>query len=118
MLSSDNSENIDLVLFHQGLDPLSMFLDLNDTDEYNIKRIKEALWCLSNITAGSEDQIKSFLEHESIMEKVFRLMLSKTMEIRREATITITNLLTISENTSIHRYVTEFKNFEIISIFA
>ena len=45
-------------------------------------------------------------------------MLSKIAEIRREATFTITNLMTISDNINIHKHVAEFKNFEIIKTFA
>ena len=55
--SSANSENIDLMLFHGLLDALDIMLD----EHTKLTRIKEILWVVSNITAGTYDHCKAFL---------------------------------------------------------
>lgn len=72
VLSSSAAENIDLFLSRKGLDPLSRLLGPNQAWKVS----KEALWCLSNITAGSDEQVQRFLEHPTILDEVFKLMKS------------------------------------------
>lgn len=50
IMSSTNPENIDLFLFESGLSALNHLM----TNEQDVQAMKEILWSLSNITAGTE----------------------------------------------------------------
>lgn len=69
MLSCDNRELIDLLLFNGLLDKYEKLL--HEHQDPNL--IKEILWSLSNLTAGSEDHQRSFLSNHSLVEKVYML---------------------------------------------
>ena len=55
--SSSNSDNVDLFLFHGGLEAVDALL-VTQTPATNIK---ECLWVLSNIAAGTENQIQAII---------------------------------------------------------
>lgn len=55
--------------------------------------MKECIWALSNITAGTENQIAAFLNDQELVNKVFLLANSTNVQIRREALYIFTNLL-------------------------
>jgi hypothetical protein len=50
ILTSNIPENIDLFIFHGGLDAMNKVMNQNQQQCL----MKECLWCLSNITAGTE----------------------------------------------------------------
>ena len=54
---SSNSFNVDSFIFHGGLTAINKLLK-RDIPNNNLK---EVLWCLSNITAGTDDQIRAIL---------------------------------------------------------
>ena len=56
--------------------------------------LKDVLWALSNITAGTENQIREFASDQSRFKVIFELMEDINPEVVREATYIITNLLT------------------------
>ena len=67
---------------------------------------KEVLWSLSNITAGTEQQISCFLGSETILEKVFYYATkSQDLELRREAIMVLTNLITTIERPDVCHFV-------------
>lgn len=60
--------------------------------------MKECMWGLSNITAGSEGQIAAFLNEEELVNKVYMLANSTNIQIRREALFIFTNLILTTQN--------------------
>lgn len=112
ILACSSSEHIDHFIYCDGLDALSCLL----TDNGDVQMTKETLWSLSNITAGSEGQIQKFLEHPTILTKVFELMNSDSVGLRRESTYVITNFITTSERPEDHLLLCEFNDRELINL--
>ena len=69
ILSCDNSEFIDLLLYNGLLDKFEKMLH----DHQDQLIFKEVIWCLGNLTAGSEEHQKSFLSNKNLVEKIFML---------------------------------------------
>lgn len=92
--SSADPQNIDVFLFHGGLSALNDLL----SRDLPTKNLKELLWCLSNITAGTEEQISAVLNEQECMERVFKIMDSEIKEVAREAIYVVTNLVTTTSN--------------------
>jgi len=113
ILSSTNPENIDLFLFHGGL---SAFNHLMTTDQ-SIQKMKELLWSCSNITAGTEQEIITFINHKDILDKILLLMNSSNIQVRREAVYVITNILTTMQNQTSNYNLANYDNRKILGLF-
>lgn len=98
ILATSNQENVDIFIFRKGLDALSKLLATALADQYPSGVMKELCWALSNVTAGSAENIESFAGHPQLLEQTFTCMKSTKMEVRREATYVITNAIATSEN--------------------
>jgi hypothetical protein len=59
ILQADNTEIIDSLLFLGVLDALDNLIN----PDQSVHVMKEALWCISNITAGTENQIRTFISY-------------------------------------------------------
>ncbi|CAD8065921.1 unnamed protein product [Paramecium sonneborni] len=74
-------------VLNQGL--LQKIPKLLSHDKKAIRR--EACWTISNITAGSSNQVSQVIRDSAILEKLFTLMTTDVEEIVREATWAISN---------------------------
>jgi hypothetical protein len=54
ILSSSNPDNVDVFIFHGGLNALSKLTDDLLSGTSPTQMLKEVCWCLSNVTAGSQ----------------------------------------------------------------
>lgn len=79
--------------------------------------IQQVLWSLSNITAGSQDQIYKFVSHENLVQKVFTFLDSDQPQIHREALYVLCNLITTYADSDVHYRIASFNNFQIIHAF-
>ena len=113
LVQCDDNEIIDLCLFHGTLEA---FDNLLYADNKNNQQIKEIMWCLSNITAGSEQHIHAFLSYKDLVTKVFQLMQNDfCYDLRRESMLVITNLLTTINDTQYHMHVFTLNDNQIIN---
>lgn len=87
--SSESSENLDLFVTGGGINFLNEILNPEQQKEIII----EILWTLSNISAGTEQQIRALLNDAELVQKLFNLMEHPIYTIRREAILVITNLI-------------------------
>ena len=92
ILSSPLGECGDSFVFNGGLKACTQLL-AQDTPELVIK---EVLWMLSNLTAGSDSHIRAFLNDQVLVNKCIECFGSDSGEIRREAIYIFTNLVTTS----------------------
>ena len=76
------------------------------------------MWGLSNVTAGSNENIESFLMHPKLIGQVFNCIKSDILEIRREATFVITNAITTTDNPKYWLFITQFNHGEILKLLA
>lgn len=60
--------------------------------------VSSVLWTLSNVAAGTYEQINALVDCEELWCKVLTLMSSPDVPVRREATLVVTNLLTTSDD--------------------
>ena len=70
IVSSSVDANVDTVINLNGIDALFQILKMNNT----VQMEQEILWALSNITAGTEGQIRAFLDDQTRLEVIFDLM--------------------------------------------
>lgn len=66
---------------------------------------KEALWVLSNIAAGTEQQIGKVLGKHGCMEQVTKMAESATWEVRKEAIWTVCNVATCGNKLQVQSIV-------------
>ena len=64
-LSSDDSSYADIALQEDVLDTFSQLLCASQT-----QLLKETLWTLSNLTAGTKEQVYVFICHENLVGQV------------------------------------------------
>jgi len=62
--------------------------------------MKEILWALSNIAAGSDNHIKSIIVLDGLLEKIKGLMQIDNWNLKRESTFVICNVITTVEDTN------------------
>jgi len=117
ILATSNQENVDIFIFHKGLDALSQLLEEAINSNYPKQVLKEICWSLSNVTAGSNENIESFLTHPKLLDQVYKCMKSPILEIRREATYVMTNAITTTEDVNKWVFISQFSKGEIIKIF-
>lgn len=81
--------------------------------------LREILWCLSNITAGTNFQIRKFLENESLVCKVYQCMNSSSAApIQREAAYVICNLINSTDQAELHHHVVSLEDYLLLDLFA
>mmetsp|Transcript_2123 Transcript_2123/g.3748 ORF Transcript_2123/g.3748 Transcript_2123/m.3748 type:complete len:104 (-) Transcript_2123:651-962(-) len=78
VLSSANSENTDLFLFHGGLDRINEMF----SRQLDQTTLRELIWCCSNITADSDEHIKIFLDHQELLDKMYFLLNHQILDVR------------------------------------
>jgi hypothetical protein len=88
ILTLENCE-IPKVLLENGL--LSKFLPAFKNGNHT--QVKEMLWSISNITAGSREHIK-FVINDPVMKVIFDLCKNVELDIRKEAVWIICNSIT------------------------
>ena len=66
--SSKDETTVDILLFNGVLEKLQIVL--SRSKRINLK--KETLWCLSNITAGTNQQVQSFMSDEKLVHTVIK----------------------------------------------
>lgn len=113
LLSTSDPSNTDLILFHGLLDSLGRLINTS----LSFKNLKTLLWCLSNITAGTKNQIMEVLRNETIVQRVFVLMDYSNREIVREALYVLTNLIYSCEDSSAILSVVYFEEFQLFRVF-
>jgi hypothetical protein len=113
ILSSSNPENIDIFLFEGGLNALNSIL----VESQSIQILKEILWSCSNITAGTEQQIQIFLNHNEILTKVFLLCNSTNLALKREAIYVITNIFTTSQDQNQNYNLAMHDGMKVVAMF-
>ena len=79
------------------LDKLNDALTFNQSPD----NVKNCLWPLSNITAGTEDHIVAFVNHPNLMNQIFYFIKSDNRNIKREALYVICNLFNTSTSEAI-----------------
>ena len=62
--------------------------------------VTAVLWTLSNIAAGTYEQINALVDCEELWAHVLTRMSSPEIPIKREATLVVTNLITSVDDTS------------------
>lgn len=75
ILTTEDNSVIDHFLLHQGLEVLS---DILNDSKSPTHLIQKTLWCLSNITAGSEDHILRFVKMSILFDKVIQITLAQS----------------------------------------
>ena len=78
------------------------------------KHIKVCLYCLSNITAGTQDNILLFANTVGLLNRVIFFIDSNDIDIKREAFYVICNLIYICENESIIDHVAKYQNCVVL----
>ena len=93
--AANDKSVVDRCLFSGALTKLGMVLKKMKGNEGPISGLmKEVCWCLSNITAGSVNQVDSFV-NSSVFEEVLEVSLnSKRPDERREALWVLCNAIT------------------------
>lgn len=66
ILSVESPETVDIFIFNDGIKALASHLH----NQTSTSKIKEILWALSNISAGTNDQIRNILSNEELVTKV------------------------------------------------
>ena len=74
LFSSSNTEIIDLFLKKDILEQFYKILTQEGTNDQNTVYL---LWVISNITAGTQNQIEAFADHQSLLSLIFLLMKSE-----------------------------------------
>lgn len=77
---------------------------LQNAGHYKKSIIKEACWTVSNITAGTKDQITAVLNSHCV-EPIVHLLKHGELEIKREAAWAISNATSGGEQTHIQQLV-------------
>ena len=113
ILTSDNQENIDLFIFHQGLQTFNKMMVVDQ----QLQLMKECMWGLSNITAGSENQIAAFLAEEELVNKVYMLANSTNIQIRREALFIFTNLILTTQMPDVRMNLVARQDYLLLKLF-
>lgn len=88
--SSDDDHNINILINKGLLSTLTLKLS-NNTITTN--QAKEALWTLSNVSAGTTEQIKSLLNDVNLTQLIYAHLESESSSISREAMLIITNAI-------------------------
>lgn len=106
--SSSDPKHIDIGLAN---DVLYCFNELLMSPSTMI--IRESLWGLSNITAGTEQQAAAFLAEEDLYRKVINFMSHSHSQLRGEALWTISNLVTTVDS-SLLKQLFEKENTQLV----
>lgn len=53
---------------------------------------KETCWLLSNITAGTKEQIKKLVEFPELIDKIIKILSEDATDVKKEALWVISNL--------------------------
>ncbi|KAJ2497726.1 hypothetical protein GGI11_008103 [Coemansia sp. RSA 2049] len=75
---------------------------------------KEALWVLSNVTAGSKDDVDAVMGHAHTVESLVRIVETQTFDIKKEAAFSLLNIALVGERVGDlpnERLVSEFVDF-------
>ncbi|KAJ2748573.1 hypothetical protein H4S06_004911 [Coemansia sp. BCRC 34490] len=75
---------------------------------------KEALWVLSNVTAGSKDDVDAVMGHAHMVESLVRIVETQTFDIKKEAAFSLLNIALVGERVGDlpnERLVSEFVDF-------
>ena len=93
--AANDKSVVDRCLFSGALTKLAMVLKkMKETEGPYSNLMKEVCWCLSNITAGSVNQVESFLD-SPVFEEVLEVSLnSKRSDEKREALWVFCNAIT------------------------
>jgi len=84
----------------------------------SIASLKESLWTLSNISAGTHDQIKVILNHTNIVNLIYQYMNSESTTVSREAILIITNAISTAQIEEITYHLANHNNYYLLGIFA
>ena len=69
--------------------------------------VLEALWCLSNIACAENQTITSAFIEDSIFSTVVSFMDSKSLKVRKEALLTVSNAITSANAAQVHNMLTK-----------
>eukprot|EP01029_Cantina_marsupialis_P008388 TRINITY_DN1987_c0_g1_i1.p1 TRINITY_DN1987_c0_g1~~TRINITY_DN1987_c0_g1_i1.p1 ORF type:complete len:503 (-),score=172.69 TRINITY_DN1987_c0_g1_i1:378-1886(-) len=87
ILSGNSPHLTQSILDLDGLDYIARWLS---TDSTTLQ--KEAVWCLSNIAAGTESQIQRLVDRADILEYILKIAMGPEKPVRVEAAHTIANV--------------------------
>jgi hypothetical protein len=90
ILSVDNPETVDIFIYNGGINALASHFN----DQTSIQKMKEVLWAISNISAGTNDQIRYLIKEEELISNLLKLIDCNSQSIKREVTVVFTNLFT------------------------
>ena len=83
--------------------------------EQDNETLKDILWCLSNIVAGTENQQMAVLNEEETLNKVIDLLQFDVWLVRREAIFIISNLIqTADSNHELIFHLTSSQDFKVL----
>jgi len=103
---------MDVFLYHEGLQALGEKLKPEQDNE----TIKDIVWCLSNIVAGSENHRVMFMNEETILQKVIDLLNYKVWIVQREAIFVITNLVVSAENNDLIYHLATTDDYKVLQL--
>ena len=93
-LTSGEPEPVDVFLFYGGHNALKEALEKH----HDRLLIKITLWNISNIAAGTKNQIMALLNVEGMWDKCLEMMHNEDRILRREALMILFNILTCTED--------------------
>ena len=82
----------------------ALYVILSNPQRFKKSILKEACWTVSNITAGTKDQISAVLQ-SGCVEPIVQLLKSGELEIKREAAWAISNATSGGEQSQIQQLV-------------
>ena len=83
---SGNDQQTQVML---DLNVLPLLLKLMSHPKKNVR--KEAMWTLSNITAGTESQVESVIQYPGMIEKITEILETADYDVQKEAVWTVSN---------------------------
>ena len=76
------------------------------------------LYTLSNIAAGSDLQIESFLKHHDLIDKVFKLIENEEIKLKSEAFMVFCNFINTSHVSRFHHFIVSLDHYKLLFNFS
>ena len=107
-MSAENNKIAESFLFHGVLEKFDNLLLST-----NVNIIKETLWSLSNLAAGSSENISRLFANDRIIGRLAVLINNPNIDIKKEALWVVTNALTCCDSQTYWQILDSSKDFII-----